>query len=299
MKSAVAIPASSPARLADYAQLIRPRMSVMILLTVAIGGLLATVGSAPTDRILHAVLSTALVSAAASAWNQWAERETDARMKRTMDRPLPAGRLMPAEVLLFAIALAIAGFAYQATTLPPAALIATAFTFVSYVFIYTPAKQRTSLNTLIGAVPGALPPVIGWTAVRGHLDWGAMTLFLVVFLWQVPHFLSIAWMYRDEYARAGHRMLTVDDPTGLTTARQMLVYWLALVPVSLLAVNAVGGNWSCAIGSLVLAGYYLRPIVLFHRLRSVTTARAVLKASLIYLPGLLGLLLATKYVSIL
>lgn len=299
MRTAIAAPMTTSIRIADCVQLIRPRMTLMILLTVLIGGLLASVGSVPVDRLFHAVVSTAIVSAAASAWNQWAERETDARMNRTMDRPLPSGRMLPADVLTLAIALAVVGFAYQYLLLPPAALAVTAFTFVSYVFIYTPAKQCTSLNTLIGAVPGALPPVIGWTAVRGQIDWAAVTLFLVVFLWQVPHFLAIAWMYRDEYARAGHRMLTVDDPTGGVTSRQMLIYMLALVPVSILAAGAISGRWGSVIGTLLLAAFYLRPIIAFGQQRTVESARAVLKASLVYLPGILSLLLTTKYVSIL
>jgi protoheme IX farnesyltransferase len=270
-------------------------MSVLVLFTVAIGGLLASVGAAPADRIVNAVLSTALVSAAASALNQWMERETDARMRRTANRPLPAGRLTPAEVFAFGAAVASVGFAYQALTLPPAAVAVTALTFVSYLVIYTPAKTRTSLNTLIGAVPGALPPVIGWAAVRGGIDDGAAALFLVVFFWQVPHFLAIAWMYRDEYARAGHRMLTVGDPTGRLTARQMLLYLLALVPVSLLAGLAVGGGAGFVAGALALAWLFLRPVLAFRDRPQVATARAVLRASLVYLPGMLGLLLAAKY----
>jgi protoheme IX farnesyltransferase len=297
MKTAVAAPAAVvSARLADYLQLVRPRMAVMILLTVLIGGLLAAVGPAPMNTLLHAVISTGLVACGASALNQWLERDSDALMTRTKPRPLPAGRMSAWEVLSFGAALSVVGLAYQWVTLPMATFALTAFTLVSYVAVYTPAKQRTNLNTLIGAIPGALPPAIGWTAVRGYVDQGAVLLFLIVFFWQIPHFLAIAWMYRDEYARAGHRMLTVDDATGQATARQMFIYLLALVPVSLLAVGAnVGG----IIGAVALSVFYLRPIVAFQKRPSVATARAVLKSSLVYLPCIFSLLLVAKWGSIL
>lgn len=301
MKTAVALPTEaislSSARLSDYLALTRPRMAVMVLLTVLIGGVLGSVGAAPKDRILVAVVSTALVTAAASAINQWMERETDARMKRTADRPLPAGRLTPGEALAFGSALALIGLTAQALLLPPAALAVTTFTLLSYLFVYTPVKQRTTLNTLIGAVPGALPPVIGWAAVRGEIDAGAVTLFLIVFFWQVPHFLAIAWMYREEYARAGHRMLTVNDPGGRQTARQMLLYLLALVPVSVWATTTLNAGWTFAIGALALAAYFLRPVLVFRREPSYFTARAALKASLVYLPGMLALLVTAKYLA--
>jgi len=285
----------SSARVSDYVQLTRPRMALMVLLTVLLGGWLASVGAVPVNLLMHAVIGTALVTAAASALNQYFERETDARMARTANRPLPAGRLTPAEVLTFAIATALGGLTYLFLMLPQAtAGLVTAFTFASYVGLYTPAKRVTSLNTLIGAVPGALPPVIGWTAVRGELDAGAIALFLLLFVWQVPHFLAIAWMYREDYARAGHRMLTVADPAGDATARHMLLYLLALVPVSLLPLRVMHVGPVFAAGALILAAYFLAPVLRFRRERSVAAARAVLKASLIYLPGLLGLLLICK-----
>lgn len=297
MKTAYAPSVAVPsARLADYMQLIRPRMAVMILLTVFIGGMLAAVGSAPMTQLIHAVISTGLVACGASALNQWLERDTDGLMTRTKNRPLPSGRMSAIEVLGFGSALSVVGLSYQLLVLPFATFALTAFTLISYVVVYTPAKQRTSLNTLIGAIPGALPPAIGWSAVRGQIDMGVVVLFLVVFFWQIPHFLAIAWMYRDEYARAGHRMLTVEDATGQTTARQMFIYLLALVPISLLA---VGGNVGGIIGALVLAAYYLRPIIAFHKTPSVAAARSVLKASLVYLPSLLSLLLVAKWGSIL
>jgi protoheme IX farnesyltransferase len=298
--SLMPMPAALPltrtqSRTADYVQLARPRIALMVLVTVLLGGWLAAVGTAPTERLLHAVISTALVTASASALNQYLERDSDGRMRRTMNRPLPAGRLMPAEVLVVGIILGVVGMAYQMMVLPPAAVAATAFTLISYVAVYTPCKTRTTLNTLIGAVPGAMPPVIGWTAVRGQVDAGAVALFLILFFWQVPHFLAIAWMYREEYARAGHKMLPVTDETGAMTSRQMLVYLAALVPASLFAGQALGAGWPYAVGATLLALYYLKPILVFRRQPAFAPAKSVLKASLVYLPGLLGLLLAAKY----
>ena len=284
----------SPARLADYVQLCRPRIAAMVLITVFLGGYLAAVDKVPTRLLLDAMVGTALVTAAASALNQWLERVSDARMARTAGRPLPSGRLMPAEVLAVGCVLAIGGLTYQWLTLPPIVMATTAFTLGSYLGVYTPAKQRTSLNTLIGAVPGAMPPVIGWTAVRGQIDAGAATLFLILFVWQVPHFLAIAWMYRDEYASAGHKMLTTEDKTGATTARQMLIYLAALVPVSLLAASVFSVGIAYTIGALALAAYWLRPVLAFRAKPDVANARAVLRASIVYLPVLLILLAVSK-----
>jgi protoheme IX farnesyltransferase len=284
-------------RVADYLQLVRPRVAVMVLVTVALGGWLAAPGVVPPAALWHAVLGVALVTAGASALNQYLERHTDRRMHRTRHRPLPDGRLGAWEVLALGWAVTVAGLVYLAVTVPtPAAALVTAVTFALYVFAYTPAKRATTLNTLIGAVPGALPPVIGWAAVTGGVEAGAVALFLLVFVWQVPHFLAIAWMYRDDYARAGLKMLPVNDPAGDDTARQMLLYGLTLVPVSLWPVPlGLAGGAGYALGAVALAGAFLRPILRFRRERTVEAARAVLKASLAYLPGVLALLVAAKY----
>ena len=173
--------------------------------------------------LVNTLAGTGLVAAGASALNQLLEKDSDALMRRTENRPLPSGRLQPVEVLVFGVILSVIGLGYLAWTMPHrlGVLVAGA-TLVSYVLLYTPLKRHTTLNTLIGAVPGALPPVIGWTAVTGTLDEGVMVLFLIVFLWQVPHFLAIAWIYREDYARAGLRMLPVVDPAGGMTSRQMV-----------------------------------------------------------------------------
>ena len=223
MKAAVSVCAEASAlarpRVADYVELAKPRVAVLVLFTVGAGVLLADGRNFQFLVLLHTVLGTALVAAGASALNQWLERDSDALMRRTEKRPLPSGRLQALEVFLFGLLLGLVGVLYLALTLNriTAALVA-AVTFVLYVAVYTPLKRRTPLNTLIGAVPGALPPIIGWCAVRGEITREAGVLFLILFLWQVPHFLAIAWIYRDEYARAGLRMLPVVDREGHRTA---------------------------------------------------------------------------------
>jgi protoheme IX farnesyltransferase len=279
-------------RAADYLELTKPRVAVLVLFTVAAGALLAAPAVPDLAALLHTLCGTALVAAGASALNQLLERHSDALMRRTEGRPLPAGRLHPLEVFLFGVGLGVAGLAYLAVTLkhPLAALVA-GVTFTSYVFLYTPLKRRTTLNTLVGAVPGALPPVIGWAAVRGSLDPQALALFLIIFFWQVPHFLAIAWIYRDDYARAGLRMLPVVDPDGGMTGRQMVSYCTALIPVSLTPVVLHLAGPVYLAGALVLGLGFLSCTIGFLRRRSVPQARRVLRASLVYLPAVLGLLL--------
>jgi protoheme IX farnesyltransferase len=279
-------------RLADYLALTKPRMGVMILFTVAAGAWLASRGGPNPTVMFHTLLGTALVVAGASTLNQVLERSTDALMARTENRPLPSGRLVPAEAWIFGLVLAMAGLAYLTLMLSNrlAAFVA-AFAFVSYVFVYTPLKKVTSLNTLVGAVPGALPPVIGWTAVTGAFDAGAAVLFLIVFLWQVPHFLAIARIYRDDYARAGLRMLPVVDRRGDMTSRQMVSYCLVLLPASLMPVLLGQAGMLYLGGAVLLGAGFLASAVGFLRERSVDRARRVLKASLVYLPALFTLLL--------
>jgi heme o synthase len=295
---AVAAPAPAslaPGRLADYLALTKPRVAVLVLFTVAAGVLLAAGRDVQLGVLLHTVFGTALVAAGASALNQWLERHSDARMRRTENRPLPAGRLTPVEVLGFGSLLGVAGVAYLALTLyrPCAALVA-AFTFACYVGVYTPLKARTPLNTLVGAVPGALPPVIGWCAVRGAVTAEAVALFVILFLWQVPHFLAIAWIYRDEYARAGLRMLPAVDPDGRLTARHMVTYCLALLPASLGPVLLGEAGLVYVTGAVGLGLVFLASALGFRRRHSPRQARVVLRASLAYLPGLFALMLADR-----
>jgi protoheme IX farnesyltransferase len=282
----------TPGRLADYLTLTKPRVAVLVLFTVAIGALLAGGSELPLATTFHAVLGTALVASGASALNQWLERRRDACMRRTENRPLPAGRLLPLEVFLFGSALGLGGMVYLALTLktPWAALLA-GFTFVCYVAVYTPLKAITPLNTLVGAVPGAMPPVIGWCAVRGGIDREALALFVVVFLWQVPHFLAIAWIYRDQYAQAGYKMLPVLDLSGELTAGHMVSWCLALIPASLVPVLLGQASVLYASGAVLLGLLFLASALSFRNTPGIGPARRVLRASLVYLPGLLALLL--------
>lgn len=295
MKTAVVCADAPPlvrTRFADYLELTKPRIAVLVLFTVAIGFILAAGSAINWLMLFHTVFGTALVAAGASALNQYLERRSDALMHRTENRPLPAGRLLPIEVLSFGLSLGIGGVAYLAVTLLQVwTPLLAAVTFLSYVFIYTPLKRTTTFNTLIGAVPGALPPVIGWVAVRGSLGPEVLIVFLVLFLWQIPHFLAIAWIYREDYALAGLKMLPVSDRHGWATGRSMISYCVALLTVS---VAPVVFGWSGVLyllGAIVLGGGFLLSAVAFARRRSLLRARGVLRASLIYLPALLALLI--------
>ena len=299
MKAVVSVCAEAPAlsrpRLADYVELAKPRVLVLVLFTVGTGVVLAAGRDISFLVLLHTVLGTALVAIGASSLNQWYERDSDALMRRTEKRPLPSGRLQALEVFVFGLALGAGGVLYLALTLSHilSALIA-AVTFILYVAVYTPLKRRTTLNTLIGAVPGALPPLIGWCAVRGEWTREAGVLFLILFLWQIPHFLAIAWMYRAEYARAGLLMLPGTDSDGRRTSQNMILYCLALLVVSLQPV-LYGDAGLLYLGGAVLLGLaFLAAALGFRRSRSYCQARRVLRASLLYLPGLLALLLLDR-----
>jgi heme o synthase len=288
---AEAVPLVRP-RALDYLELTKPRIAVLVLATVATGFLLASHQNVEGWRLFHVVLGTSLVAGGASALNQWLERHRDARMPRTANRPLPAGRLVPAEAFAFGITLGVSGTLYLLVALPsPLPALIAVITFACYVGAYTPLKPVTTWNTLIGAVPGALPPVIGYSAVAGALDLGALTLFLIVFIWQIPHFFAIAWMYRFQYARAGLLMLPVVDPHGRRTAFQMVLYCVALLPISLLPVYLHSAGWLYGVGAVLLGLIFLNAAYRFARKRDDARARRVLRTSLLYLPGLLLLLL--------
>jgi protoheme IX farnesyltransferase len=283
--------AGAGGKLAAYVALTKPRIVVMVLVCVATGFILGARGGSHPSTLALTVLGTGLVAGGASAWNQLLERSRDARMRRTARRPLPSGRLAPAEAALFGGAISAAGLAILALAANATAAAVALATLVLYVFVYTPLKPRTTLNTAVGAVPGALPPVIGWAAATGRLGAEAWALFLIVFLWQFPHFLAIAWIYRDDYARAGHRMLPSVDPEGRITGRQSAFYALALLPAGLMP-SAVGlaGAWYFA-GALALGLFYLAYSVRFWSDVSDPTARRLLRASFLYLPAVLLLLL--------
>lgn len=279
------------ALIAAFVSLTKPRIVIMVLLTVIVGFLLGARSASNPLTLILTMLGTGLVAGGASTWNQVIERSRDALMRRTARRPLPSGRVEPLPAALFGSALTVVGLAILFAWTNPAAALTALATFLLYVAVYTPLKPITTLNTAIGAIPGALPPVIGWAAATGRLGIEAWALFLIVFLWQFPHFLAIAWIYRDDYARAGYRMLPAFDPLGAITGRQAAGYALILVPAGLLpAVIGLAGSAYFA-GALALGLFYLAFAARFWFDVSDTTARRLLRASFLYLPAILLLLL--------
>ncbi len=274
-------------RSALFIELTKPRITAMVLLTVAIGYWLAPGGNGGSGMVLlHALLGAGLACSGAGALNQYIERETDGVMDRTRFRPLPAHKVSPSAVLTLAVALASGGVGYLAAFSNSLTAAACAATLVSYLFVYTPMKRTSPASTLVGAIPGALPPVMGWTARQGTLDAGALVLFAVLFLWQIPHFLAIGRMYRDDYASGGFPMLVVIDRDGSTTGWQMLVYALALIPCSL-ATSFIGLTGSLYFWIALVAGIaYAYASWLAARDGGVASARRLLLVSVLYLPAL-------------
>jgi heme o synthase len=291
----MALPASiDRARLADYVELTKPKIAVMALVTVAVGFLLGAAPAVRFEYLLHTLIGTALVAGGGSALNHALERRADARMHRTQNRPLPAGRMTAAEVTAFGITLATLGVIYLGISLPhPMAAITAAATAILYVLVYTPLKRITAWNTVIGAIPGALPPVIGWTAARGDFGPEAFALFGILFAWQLPHFYSIAWLHRADYARGGMRMLpNVDGPdgrmTGIATVLTACLFTVsAMIPF---AVDMVGPVY--LVGSIVACVWFTLRCLRFALHRDDMTARSVLRGSLVVLLAVMTLLIA-------
>jgi protoheme IX farnesyltransferase len=268
---------------ADYVALTKPRLNLLVVVTSAAGYYLGSNGAPELLPIIQVAAGTALVAGGSAVLNQVSERDTDALMRRTRARPLPDGRVTPADARTLGIILAISGLGLLAMASLLAALLALA-TLVIYVAIYTPMKRRSSLATLVGAVPGALPPLIGWAAGHGTVSLGGWALFGIVFLWQIPHFMAIAWMYRDDYSRAGFPMLPVLEPDGRRTGRQAVLYSAALLPVSTLpAFVGIAGQPYLWV-ALVLGALLLWLSSRFAAARSDAAARALFYGSLIYLP---------------
>ncbi len=279
-------------RLAGFLALTKPRITLLVVLTTLVGFLVAAPRPVAVLLLLHALVGTGLTAGAAGALNQWAERRLDAEMRRTARRPLPSGRLTPLEAAVFGLGLSAAGTAYLALTTNALASAIAAVTVASYLLLYTPLKRVTSLATVVGAVPGALPPLVGWAAARGRLGVEAWVLFGIVFLWQMPHFLALAQLYRADYARAGLRMLTVEDATGRGAGRQAALYALALVPVSLLPTPLGLAGPVYFLGALALgSGFLAGACGLAAAPASAAAARRLFHASLLYLPALCLLLL--------
>lgn len=282
-------------RAVDYLELAKPKIMLMELVTVTAAAAVASPAVPDPCLLAHALLGTFLVAAGAGAWNQWLESHTDALMTRTADRPLAAARLTSREVVLSGTAATLAGLAYLGllVNLPTAAL--GALTWLIYVGIYTPLKPRSPANTAVGAVAGALPILMGWTAVGGRLNLGAAALFSIVFLWQFPHVMAIAWIYRRQYAAAGLKMLPVVDPTGRRSGAQAVIAASALVPVSLLPAMLGFAGPAYSIWALALTLGLLSCAVAFLLRRNDQTARALYRASLIHLPALLLVLAAGPF----
>ena len=280
----------------SYIELTKPRITCFILMSAAIGFLCGVhAGVAWTWlALVNALAGTGLLASGTAALNQWYERDADALMRRTSMRPIPSGRIRPSNAFLFGVVLSIIGFAELWLGANLLTALLGLFTEVSYLFLYTPMKRLSPHSTTIGAIPGAMPPLIGYAAAAGTLDWGAWVLYAILFLWQFPHFYAIAWMYRDDYASAGIRMLPVVDPTNESTARRILWFSVVLIPVSLLPKYlAMTGN-VYAIGALAAGAYFLYAGVRVTMERTAPRARQVLLASVVYLPVLYGLLVLDR-----
>ena len=282
------------ARAGEYIELTKPRITWLILMSTGIGYLFGARAGWHWPTLLHTILGTGLIASGTAALNQWYEREVDSKMRRTMARPLPSGRIAAGHALWFAIAISVLGFLELALAVNSISALLGLFTLASYLFIYTPLKQRSPHSTTVGAIPGAMPPLIGYAASSGTLNWDAWILFAILFLWQFPHFYSIAWIYREDYERAGIRMLPVVEPDGESTARRILLYMLALVPISLLP------SYFAMVGKVYLVGAFALGLlfvwsgvrVILDRTRQ--RARRVLLTSVLYLPALYGLMLLDR-----
>jgi protoheme IX farnesyltransferase len=280
--------------LSAFMDLTKVRLTSLVLLTTLVGFYIGERGAVDYLLLFHTVFGTALVASGASALNQLLEKDFDALMTRTRSRPLPSGRLQPETALIFGGLTAGLGMIYLALLVNVLTSFLAAVTLVSYVFIYTPLKRITPLNTLVGAVPGALPPLMGWTAARGEVSLHGYSLFAILFLWQLPHFLAIAWLYRDEYARAGFAMLSVIDEDGARSGRQAVGLTLGLLPISLcpFLFNLAGPVYFA--GALAIGLVFLFFAIEFSRKLTRQQARKLFYVSILYLPILLGLMVFDK-----
>lgn len=271
-------------RVEDYVELTKPRMVLMILITTAAGFYLSTQGAINWMLFLHTLIGSGLTAAGVLGLNQYLERDIDSKMSRTQQRPLPAGRLHANEALLFCVILTCGGMLYLTFIVNPLSGFVISLIVVSYLFAYTPMKRSTSLCTLVGAIPGALPPVVGWVAAQNTFTGSVWVLFAILFLWQLPHSLAIAYIYREDYANAGLKLLPVIHPDGTSTRHQVVINCLALFGVGLLPTlfNIAGGIYF--ISALLIGGMFLISGIYFQKTSTVKAARYVLHASLLYLP---------------
>jgi len=278
----------------DLVELVKARLTLLVLLTTAVGFYLGAEGPINFVALLHTVFGTAAAAAGAAALNQWWEYNLDALMQRTRSRPVPAGRMRPRDAVILGSALSIFGVAYLAFVCNALSAALAAITIIIYIFAYTPLKRVSTFNTALGAVPGALPPMIGWAAARGTLNAGAWTLFAILFFWQLPHFFAIAWMYRDDYARAGFQMISSDDRTGERSASQSVFFCMLLFVVAGLPAFLGIATVFYLLAELILGAVFVAVAMRFLKTRARADARRLFITSIIYLPLLLGALVLSK-----
>ncbi len=285
---------AAPSVLADFYELTKPRMNFLVVITTMVGFYMAARVGIDWLLLLHTLLGTALTAAGASVLNQYVERDVDKLMPRTMNRPVPAGRVTPLAALAYGVGLGAAGVVYLALAVNPLTALLGALTLGTYVLLYTPMKRWTTLNTVIGAVPGAIPPMMGFTAAQGALSPEALALFGILFFWQMPHFLAIAILYRDDYARGGFKMLPVVDADLSVTSRQILLYAVALIPASLIPVQFGMAGAAYFTAAALLGFAFLSFCVSCATTRTRTDARKLFFASIVYLPLLLAAMMLDK-----
>jgi protoheme IX farnesyltransferase len=278
----------------DLFELVKARLTSLVLLTTAVGFYLGSESTVDYAALFRVVFGTAAAAAGAAALNQWWERKPDALMHRTKMRPVPAGRMRPVEALALGFVFSIFGISYLALTCNALSAVLAAITITIYIFAYTPLKRASTANTIVGAIPGAIPPVIGWAAARGAIDAGAWSLFLILLLWQLPHFFAIAWMYREDYSRAGFRMISSDDLSGERSASQSVLFCILLLIVGGLPAFVGIVTFAYLPIELLLGGLFIAVAMRFLRVRTREAARLSFMASIVYLPLLLVALVLTK-----
>ncbi|HYJ03552.1 MAG TPA: heme o synthase [Chthoniobacterales bacterium] len=278
----------------DFAELVKARLTLLVLLTTAVGYYLAAAHPINPLGLFHAVFGTALAAAGAAALNQWWERRLDALMHRTKTRPIPAGRMLPRDALILGCLLSLGGVGYLTILCNALSAALAATTILIYIFAYTPLKRVSTINTLVGAIPGALPPMVGWAAASGRLDPGAWSLFAILFCWQLPHFFAIAWMYREDYARAGFEMVSKDDNTGARSASQSVLFCILLLFISGSPAFLKVVNYNYLTAELILNGLFIFAAMRFLRTQQQADARRLFITSIVYLPLLLAALVFTK-----
>lgn len=280
--------------LSDFAELVKARLTLLVLLTTAVGYYLAAVGPINVLGLSHAVFGTSLAAAGAAALNQWWERRLDALMHRTKTRPIPAGRMVARDALILGLILSFGGVFYLTLKCNALSAVLAGATIVIYIFAYTPLKRVSTFNTLVGAIPGAIPPMVGWAAASGRLAPGAWSLFAILFCWQLPHFFAIAWMYREDYARAGFEMISKDDKSGARSASQSVLFCILLLFISGVPafLNVVSSIYLAV--ELVLNGFFIFAAMRFLRTQQPADARRLFLTSIAYLALLLLALVLTK-----